>query len=547
MDTSPTMPPKKIQLGYVSPFNLSPAVSPLTGNSPLHHSFSTASTASRKSSTLSESTPLSSPSSLNHTNPFAVNYDSGNCEHWQSSSSSVCPSPSAMELKSSSMENESGRPVLRRSISPGIIIMDDHKNLCVMDSSSDFSNEAPTPLSPKGLQFRHKPFPLSLAPIPSPIPSKSGTGFSNLSTSTVTGLNPPKSNTISKHSIHHDKHLSPFNSDLCHMHVPSHPHAHARMIRTSKLRSQLSTCARQMNRLDPLKPPVIALGSSPDHKVQTGPTISKQLAAGVSSPLAKLSMSSSSNNGGLLDESTLLANSSPSILHIEQKMLRGTTRRRESETSNDSLMESDVSSFEESLELCEASKDFEPNIASTTSWSRLLSWRFLFHRAQITSSENWFISMLVYVYTGTHYFCYPVFVTAVLPICMSFLLQYISFGFSVTKSLVLGTPLVTLYYLIFTHSNQSFIPIMYCAPGGWAMGQSYPEGTLIKWNFGDVSCFHVIRKVSFLCSVYSKMSCMRCFCSCIWGNPDPGPVRLRDVQQVVLDTNRMGTVVSVCP
>ena len=39
---------------------------------------------------------------------------------------------------------------------------------------------------------------------------------------------------------------------------------------------------------------------------------------------------------------------------------------------------------------------------------------------------------------------------------------------------------------------------------------------------------------------------MRCFCSCIWGNPDPGPVRLRDVQQVVLDTNRMGTVVSVC-
>ena len=43
-----------------------------------------------------------------------------------------------------------------------------------------------------------------------------------------------------------------------------------------------------------------------------------------------------------------------------------------------------------------------------------------------------------------------------------------------------------------------------------------------------------------------RMSCMRCFCSCIWGNPDPGPVRLRDVQQVVLDTNRMGTVVSVC-
>ena len=36
------------------------------------------------------------------------------------------------------------------------------------------------------------------------------------------------------------------------------------------------------------------------------------------------------------------------------------------------------------------------------------------------------------------------------------------------------------------------------------------------------------------------MSCVRCFCSCIWGSPDPGPVRLRDVQQVVLDTNKMG-------
>ena len=368
MDTSPTMPAKKIQLGYVSPFNLSPAVSPLTGNSPLHHSFSTTSTASRKSSTLSESTPLSSPSSLNQTNPFAVNYDSGNCEHWQSSSSSVCPSPSGLELKSSSMENESGRPVLRRSLSPGIIIMDDHKNLCVMDSSSDFSSEAPTPLSPKGLQFRHKPFPLSLAPLPSPIPSKSGAGFSSLSASSITGLNPPKNNTVSKHSIHHDKHLSPFNSDLCHVHIPPHSHAHTRMMRPSKLRSQLSTCARQMNRLDPLKPPAIALGSSPDHKVHTGPTILKQLAAGVSSPLAKLSMSSSgSSNGNLLDESTLLASSSPSILHIEQKMLRGATRRRESETSNDSLMESDVSSLEESLELCEASKDFEAHITSTTS------------------------------------------------------------------------------------------------------------------------------------------------------------------------------------
>ena len=42
------------------------------------------------------------------------------------------------------------------------------------------------------------------------------------------------------------------------------------------------------------------------------------------------------------------------------------------------------------------------------------------------------------------------------------------------------------------------------------------------------------------CTSLTNMSCMRCFCSCIWGNPDPGPVRLRDVQQVILDTNKMG-------
>ena len=59
---------------------------------------------------------------------------------------------------------------------------------------------------------------------------------------------------------------------------------------------------------------------------------------------------------------------------------------------------------------------------------------------------------------------------------LSFLLQYISFGFSVTKSLVLGTPLVTLYYLIFAHSNQSFIP----------------HHVLCTWLAGGVS--RVIRK-----------------------------------------------------
>ena len=33
---------------------------------------------------------------------------------------------------------------------------------------------------------------------------------------------------------------------------------------------------------------------------------------------------------------------------------------------------------------------------------------------------------------------------------------------------------------------------------------------------------------------------MACFCSCIWGNPDPGPVRLQEMQQVLIDTTKMG-------
>ena len=38
---------------------------------------------------------------------------------------------------------------------------------------------------------------------------------------------------------------------------------------------------------------------------------------------------------------------------------------------------------------------------------------------------------------------------------------------------------------------------------------------------------------------------MACFCSCIWGNPDPGPVRLQEVQQVVIDTTKMGKMIKI--
>ena len=65
---SPSVPCKRLQLSYPSPLNLSPSVSPLMNNSPLHHSFS------RKSS---------STSSLHHNkhlSPFHGQKDPHSCQ-----------------------------------------------------------------------------------------------------------------------------------------------------------------------------------------------------------------------------------------------------------------------------------------------------------------------------------------------------------------------------------------------------------------------------------------------------------------------------------
>lgn len=402
MDTSPTIPSKKLQLGFASPYNLSPCVSPLMGTSPLHHSFST--TSRKSSTTQSESTPLSSPSSLS-TNPFAVKYDSGNCDHSHSLSGSASGSTCSSTGHSPSIGNTPINLVNSNSFSrtiPGSLSLDevsntsfnihrlsngsqdDHRTMVAMDSV-EVITETPTPLSPKGLQFRQKPFPLSVVKLPSPTPrpmaNNIGTSIdssfnnhhgvwtspytspvirsqSNSPTVTIDGSSSrhstiettPNHKYLQQHTLQHDKHLSPFNSDV-HGHSISHSHPQ-RIIRPAKSRLQRSvlsvSSARQMIRPEPLRPASVdgyvgRSGSLPS----VLPSTSNRLT--ISSPLAKLSMSSN------LDGDHFTGRMSPSKGAMNNSV-RVPMKRRMSDTSldsqEDSFMESNnnvVDSFEEAL------------------------------------------------------------------------------------------------------------------------------------------------------------------------------------------------------
>ena len=429
MDISPSgIPSKKLHLGggggggggYASPLNLSPCVSPLM--SAPHHSFlPTAAVAfinssSRKSSsTQSESTPLSSPSSLIQSsinNPFAINYDSGNCEHWQSSHSG----------------SASGSTCSSAGQSPPGITVNEEQKMMIMDAGPiEVSTEAPTPLSPKGLQFRQKPFNLSSS-LPSPIPRTLPNGMCApvpqgphvhiVSTNGVVGgINsshvgvigavgtgvPPTLTLRGGHSrsiikpqrLHHDKLLSPFNSDLPHPH--SHPHA-PRPIKMATRTRILS------GKGDPLRPSTANLAPSssspsPSSSVElhSGSRLNSRLNS-CSSPLAKLSMSSNledGNSGSILGgpghghgsgtSGILNASGTSSGIPIHQLQAtreRHLSKRRTSETSTDSqeesLMESDsegqsiIGSLEDSVgvHLCstaDSQKPFDTKVLRTHS------------------------------------------------------------------------------------------------------------------------------------------------------------------------------------
>ena len=412
MDTSPTIPSKKLQLGFASPYNLSPCVSPLMGNSPLHHSFST--TSRKSSTTQSESTPLSSPSSLS-TNPFAVKYDSGNCDHPHSQSGSASGSTCSSTGHSPSIGNTPINLMNSNFISrttPGTLSLDEVSNAKLLFNVHRLSNgsledlravamdsievltETPTPLSPKGLQFRQKPFPLSVAKLPSPIPrpvaNNIGTNIDssfnntvhhgvwvspytspvlrsqpNSPTVTIDGSSSsssthsaietsPNHKYVQQHTLQHDKHLSPFNSDV-HGHgiLHSHPQRVIRPVTKSRLqRSVLSvSSARQMIRPEPLRP--ASVSSIDGYVGRSGslpsvlPSTSNRLT--ISSPLAKLSMSSN------LDGEHFTGHMSPNKSAMNNRV-RVPMKRRMSDTSldsqEDSFMESGnnvVDSFEETL------------------------------------------------------------------------------------------------------------------------------------------------------------------------------------------------------
>lgn len=250
------------------------------GNSPLHHS-------SRKSSSQSESTPLSSPSSLHpptslSVNPFAVNYDSGHSDHWLSSgsaSSSGGQSPLLVSCGGGGRENGRHSDDIRRAtLFPQAVEM---KNNLHIETTGlpDPNPDAPSPLSPKGLQFRYRPF-LPSSSLQSPIP--------RLANSIISGATPSSSRTprpLSSSLLAHDKYLSPFNSDLLGPHPHGHAHTHPHLTshrQLSKLRAQSHFSASSL--------------SVPLPRPQTKPeteTPPKSLPSRLSvhSPLSKLSVS----------------------------------------------------------------------------------------------------------------------------------------------------------------------------------------------------------------------------------------------------------------
>ena len=275
---------------------------------------------SRKSSSQSESTPLSSPSSLLATgatlNPFAaVGCDSGSCEHWQSSgsaSSSGGQSPLLVAAGRTARENGRNPEDLRRPF-PTSQVLDMKNNLQIETAGLPEPNpEAPSPLSPKGLQFRYRPFLSSSSSLQSPIPRSAS---SLVATPTSSRSPRPPSSSL----LPHDKCLSPFNSDLT-------PHSHTHHRQLHRLRTHLSTSSvgvPSVHRSPQSKAELLAAAETAKSRTT------------VNSPLSKLSVSTS------VDEYHLLCVREEGRGDQAQQK-----KRRSSETSLDrdeGLMESDSS------------------------------------------------------------------------------------------------------------------------------------------------------------------------------------------------------------
>ena len=341
---SPPHSPPTLVSGSWDPVSLQYTISLSVGNSPLHH-------VSRKSSSQSESTPLSSPSSVQaggplSANPFALNYDSGNCDHWQSSTSaSSSGGQSPLLVTASSVggrENGRNAEETRRAvIFPHALEM---KNNLYIETTGlpDPNQDAPSPLSPKGLQFRHRPFLSSSSSLQSPIPRSANSLVAGATPASSRSPRPPSSSLLQ-----HDKYLSPFNSDFGpHPHGHAHTHPHSSTHRQlHRLRAHLSASSLGVPSSLPRAQPKPEIGCDPPAK-----SFSSRLS--VHSPLSKLSVSAS------IDENS----GAPSVREGGRGDLSGRRKRRNSELSLDqeeSVMESDsslVGSCDEGVDMVSAAK-----------------------------------------------------------------------------------------------------------------------------------------------------------------------------------------------
>ena len=215
----------------------------------------------------------------------------------------------------------------------------------------------PTPLSPKGLQFRQRPFPLPSSTLPSPVPR---TVF--IST-TATPPTPVRSSPVSipKSVLQHDKYLSPFNSELPYSHSYSHPHTHSHTHRhLHPLRSHLSTSSvgavghRFAAKLDLPTLEVKPMSTFPGRQ-------------GINSPLSKLSVSATHDDaqqgsGACPPSGQVAAVAVHSMTGRNGRNGRIGRKRKESEASSsdgreENMMESDGSfaeSCDEGIELTPA-------------------------------------------------------------------------------------------------------------------------------------------------------------------------------------------------
>ena len=196
MDMSPGLPPmKRLAYGFSSPLNPSPCISPLTTNgSPFNHTHSHTPRKLYGSNTADQS-PFVSPSSTGIANPFAFHYDiaASNCDS-SSSNGSATHSP---QLSTACKRSKPFVESLK--VSPSSELSLPRPSVDTPEAVFD----VPTPLSPKNLQFRHRPLQNILDTLPSPVPHL------------PYDVAAPKNSCaqVSSEQFFHDSHLSPFSAE----------------------------------------------------------------------------------------------------------------------------------------------------------------------------------------------------------------------------------------------------------------------------------------------------------------------------------------------